>query len=135
MTNSGSATSWIHRGTTTFWTWGSRAAGLRREVVGGPDDRLARVEVARDLGAAVGVVAQRDRVDAVGEQLVGELGRDPQPAGDVLAVDDDERGLEPPAQLGQQPEQRAPAEAADHVADEQDGWGAWHVAYSGGLQR
>ena len=41
----------------------------------------------------VGVVAERDDVDAGGEQLVGDLRRDPEAAGDVLAVDDDEVGL------------------------------------------
>ena len=35
------------------------------------------VEVAVDLAVAVGVVAQRDDVDAGGEQLVGDLRRDP----------------------------------------------------------
>jgi hypothetical protein len=81
------------------------------------------------------VVAQRDRVDAAGQQLVGELGRDPEAAGDVLAVDHDEVRRVALAQRRQQPEQRASPEAAHDVADEQDGGGSGHVAYSGGRSR
>jgi hypothetical protein len=39
---------------------------------------------------AVGVVAERDRVDAGGQQLLGLFRRDPDPARGVLAVGDDE---------------------------------------------
>ena len=69
-------------------------AGLRREVVRRPHDRgRLRVEVRVDLMAMVGVVAERDDVDAGGEQLVGDLRRDAQAAGGVLAVDHDEGRL------------------------------------------
>ena len=44
----------------------------------------------------------------------------PSAAGDVLAVDDDERRRVALAQLWQALQQRAPADAADDVADEQD---------------
>jgi hypothetical protein len=40
------------------------------------------------------VVAERDHVCARGEDSGGELGRDPDPVGEVLAVDDAERGPE-----------------------------------------
>ena len=51
-------------------------AGLAAQVVVGPQDRLVRVEVGEDLAPVVGVVAERDDVDAGGEQLVGDLRRD-----------------------------------------------------------
>jgi len=65
-------------------------AGLRAQVVGRPQNRLALVEVREDLGAAVGVVAERDHVNANFEEFVGDFRRDSKAAGDVLAVDDDE---------------------------------------------
>jgi hypothetical protein len=68
-------------------------AGLAAQVVGRPQDPRLLVEVGVDLAVAVGVVAERDHVDAGGEQVVGQLRRDPEAAGDVLAVDDDERRL------------------------------------------
>ena len=40
------------------------------------------------------MVAERDRVDAGGEHLVGELGRDADPVRKVLAVQDAEIGLQ-----------------------------------------
>ena len=73
---------------------------------------------------AVDVVAGRDQVDAGGEDLVrGALG-DPDPARRVLAVGDDEVGLELLAQRRQQLREAAPAGAADDVADEEDPHGA-----------
>jgi hypothetical protein len=108
------------------------APRLRAQVVRGADDPRLVVEVRVDLLAVVRVVAERDRVDAGAEQLVGDLRRDPEPAGDVLAVDDDERGVVALAQTGQQPEQRPPAQPAHEIADEEDGRGAvGHGAYSG----
>jgi len=105
--------------------------GLDAEVVGRADDVLLLVEVAEDLAAVVGVVAERDDVHAGAEQLVGDLRRDAEPAGHVLAVDDHERRPVALAQRRQQPEQRAPAEPADEVADEEDGRGrVGHGAYS-----
>ena len=67
--------------------------GLVAQVVVRAQDRVVLVEVAVDLAAVVGVVAERDDVDARGEQLVGDLRRDAEAAGGVLAVDDDERRL------------------------------------------
>ena len=68
----------------------------------------------------VGVVAERDRVDSSREQLVGGLRRDSQAAGDVLAVDDNERRPQALAQQRQALEQRPAPDAADEIADEQD---------------
>ena len=109
-------------------------AGLGGEVVGRAQDPRLVVEVAVDLLALVGVVAERDDVDAGGEQLVGDLRRDPDAAGDVLAVDDDERRRVALAQRGEQAEERPSPEPADEVSDEEDGRGGvgvGHGAYSG----
>jgi hypothetical protein len=96
------------------------SAGLAAQEVGRTHDRLARVQVRVDLAAVIRVVAQRDRVDAGGEHLLGDLRRDAQATGGVLAVDDDECGLVALAQRRQAVEQRAPADAADDVTGEQD---------------
>ena len=66
------------------------------------------------------MVAERDHVDAGGEQLVGDLGGDAEPAGDVLAVDDDEVGRVGARAARAAAQQRAPAEPADEVTEEQD---------------
>jgi len=107
------------------------AARLRAQVVRRAHDPRLVVEVRVDLLAVIGVVAERDDVDARGEQLVGDLRGDPEAAGDVLAVDDDEGGREALAEAGEQAEQRPPPEAADEIADEEDGRrGVGHGAYS-----
>ena len=70
---------------------------LAAKEVGRSQDRLVAVQVGVDLPAMKGVIAERDHVDAGGEHLVGDLRRDPQPAGGVLAVDDHERRIDAPA--------------------------------------
>ena len=95
-------------------------AGLGAQVVGGPQDPRLVVEVGVDLAMAVGVVAERDHIDAGREQLVGDLRRDPEPAGDVLAVDDDERRVVALAQQRQHAQQRPATGRADQVAAEKD---------------
>ena len=94
--------------------------GLAAQEVGRAQDRACVVQIGVDLAAVVGVVAERDHVDAGREQLVGDLRRDPEAARGVLAVDDDERRGVALAQHRQAVEQRAPPDAADDVADEQD---------------
>ena len=81
--------------------------GLRGQEVGRPQDVGLLVEVRPDLAVAVGVVAERDDVDAGGEQLVGVLGRYADAAGGVLAFDDDEVERVLLAQPRQQVAQRA----------------------------
>ena len=66
------------------------------------------------------MVAERDHVDAGVEQLVGELGGDPDAARDVLPVDDEEVESDLVPERRQQAEQRPFSEAADDIADEQD---------------
>ena len=82
--------------------------------------RGSRVEVLVDLAVAVGVVAEGDRVDAQAEQLLRGLAGDPEAAGGVLAVDDDEVGLVLVPQAGQHGGQRPAADSPDDVADEQE---------------
>ena len=94
--------------------------GLAAQEVRRAQDPRLGVQIRVDLAAMVGVVAERDRVDPAREQLIGRLRRDSQPAGDVLAVDDDERRLQALAQQRQALEQGAPPDTADEIADEQD---------------
>jgi hypothetical protein len=94
--------------------------GLAAQEIGRAQDARLGVEVWVDLLAVVGVIAERDRVDPGGEQLVGDLRRDPEAAGDVLGIDDDERRRVALAQQWQAVEQRAPPEPADDVSDEQN---------------
>ena len=85
-----------------------------------PDDANRIGQVRADLLPPPGVVAERDRVGADREQLLGELGRDPDAVGDVLAVDDAEVDAELAAETGQALGQRLAAGSADDVADEED---------------
>jgi len=109
----------------------SAAAGLGAQEVGRAHDPRLALQVGVDLAAVVGVVAERDCVHASGEQLVGDLGSDPQAAGGVLRVDHHERRRVALAQDRQAVEQRAPADAADEIADEED----VHAAAVGSLVR
>ena len=77
-------------------------------------------EVGVDLGPAPGVVAERDHVGAGGEDPGGELGRDPDAVGCVLAVDDAERRSELLSQAAQPLLERASPRRADDIADEED---------------
>jgi hypothetical protein len=95
-------------------------ARLALEEVRRPQDPLVRVQVGIDLALAVGVVAERDDVDAQREQLVGDLRRDARTARDVLAVDDDEVERMRLTQARQQRPQQMPSGRADEIADEED---------------
>ena len=101
--------------------------GWRAQEVRGPQDEALLVEVGPDLAVAVGVVAERDHVDAGGEQLVGVLGRDADAARGVLAVGDDEveRELLAQARAAARASARRPG-GGDDVADEEDGRHALH---------
>jgi hypothetical protein len=66
------------------------------------------------------VVPERDHVDARGEQLVCDLGRDPEPVGRVLAVRDDEVQSELLAQARDALLDGASARAPIYVRDEED---------------
>ena len=94
-------------------------AGLAAQEVDRPQDARLCVEIRVHLAPVVGVVPERDHVDARRDQLVRELGRDPQATGHVLAVGDHERGLVALAQHRQAVQQGAPPDAPDDVADEQ----------------
>jgi hypothetical protein len=66
------------------------------------------------------VVAERDHVRARGEDLLGGLLRDPDAAGHVLAVDDDEVWHPLGAQVGHRRRQSLSAGLADDVPYEQE---------------
>ena len=66
------------------------------------------------------MVAERDDVGAGGEELVGELRRDPDAVGDVLAVDDREVGVVPLAQRREVLLHGAAAGGAEDVCEEED---------------
>ena len=71
------------------------APRLPTQVVERAHDPLLRIEIGIDLTPVVGVVAERDRVDASSKQLLGDLRRDPEATRDVLAVYHDERRGKP----------------------------------------
>ena len=70
-----------------------------------------------------GVVAQGERVRALREQEVGQLGRDSHAARRVLAVDHGEQGLVPVLEPRQEVAHRVAPRLADHVAEEEEGVG------------
>jgi hypothetical protein len=74
------------------------------------------------------VIPERDHVDARREQRVGDLGRDPEPVGRVLAVRDDEVQPELLAQARDELLDRAAAGTPVHVCDEEDLQGVASVA-------
>jgi len=88
--------------------------------VGRPHDAGLLVEVAVHLAVAVGVVAERDCVDAEREQLLRGLARDADSARGVLAVDDHEVGLVLLHQLREHGGERPAADPGDDVAYEQE---------------
>ena len=96
----------------------ARGPGSLR-VVRRAHDPLLAVEQVVDLAVAVGVVAERDRVDPDLEQLARRLLRDPHAARGVLPVHDHEVRLVGVAEPRQQRGERAASDAADDVADEE----------------
>jgi hypothetical protein len=96
--------------------------------VGRPDDPIAALEVRQELAARPGVVAEGQDVGAGGEQLLGELRRQPAPVGRVLGVDDAEVGAELVAERGEAFLQRAAPGRPEDVGDEEDFQGSESVA-------
>jgi hypothetical protein len=70
------------------------------------------------------VVAQRDHVCAGSEELVGELRRQADAVGGVLAVHDAKVDVELVAQGPQAPLDRPPARRADDIGDEENPQGS-----------
>ena len=79
-----------------------------------------RIKVGIDLPMPIGVITQRDDVDARSEHLVGILRSDPDATGHVLAVDDDKIDRQPFAQRRKQGKQGPSANSTDNVSDEQN---------------
>jgi hypothetical protein len=73
------------------------------------------------------VVAERDRVGARLQQPVGELRRDPDAVGDVLAVDDDDVGRDLVAERRQPFLDGPPPGDADDVGNEEQPQGRLRV--------
>ena len=88
-----------------------------------PDDVRLALERRVDLLAAIDVVAERDRIDARGDQLAVDLRRQPRAAGGVLGVGDHQIELA----LGDKPRHGAAHNVAPglahNVADEEDSHG------------
>ena len=99
---------------------GEPASGRVARHVRRPDHPLALLEVRADPVAPPNVVPERDHVGSRGEQLVGELRRDPRPVGDVLAVQDAEVRAELCAQPVQPLLDRTTPGRAEHVGDEKN---------------
>ena len=99
------------------------AARRRRRIIGRADDPAIGLEDRENLAASKGVVAQRNAVDARGQQVVVDFGRQSRPAGRVLGVGHHQ--IEPlllaqPAHgLGAD----LPARLAHDVADQEDSHG------------
>jgi hypothetical protein len=74
------------------------------------------------------VVAERDRVDSVGEQLLGDARRQADTVGRVLAVRDAEVDVELGAELAEPLLQRAAPRDADDVGDEEQDQGRERAA-------
>ena len=91
----------------------------RREVERADNPGLLR-DVGDQLLAVPGVVAQRDRVGAGGQDGFGHVGRQAEAVAGVLAVDHHQVGAQVGAQLGQAGGNGVTAGAADDVAQEQD---------------
>jgi hypothetical protein len=66
------------------------------------------------------VVARRQHVDAEKKQLIGDLGRDPEPARRVLAIRDNKIGMVHFPETAQLLPDHLPARLANDVTDEKD---------------
>ena len=93
----------------------SRSAEVRRA-----DDPVGLVEERDEVALAPDVVAERDRVGAGGEELLGELRGQADAVRGVLAVHDAEVDLELLAQVAQAGLDGPAAGSAEDVAQEED---------------
>ena len=66
------------------------------------------------------MIAAGQNIDAGGEKIVGDIARDAEAAGGVLAIGDDEIDGEPLAQAGQLGREHVAPGPADHIADEKN---------------
>ncbi len=88
-------------------------------VIGGADQARLALDERERLALVEGVIAERDRVGAGGEEFLADRLGDAEAAGGVLAVDDDEVELPALAKARQLADQRRASGAPDNVADEQ----------------
>src|SRR5579859_2362813 len=78
------------------------------------------VDEARRFPLVPNMVAGGDDISASGIKLVADLLGDPEPAGGVLAIDDDEVESELAAQARQLLDRRRPPGAADQITEEKE---------------
>ena len=86
----------------------------------GLHDALGGREVGPDLATAPRVIAERDRVGAGRQQILGEARGDPDPVCGVLAVGDADVDLELAAERAQPPLDDVAAGSPDDVPDEEN---------------
>ena len=95
------------------------APGRARGKIRRADEPRVLVEVRQDLALVPAVIAAGHHLNAVAEQIVGEVGRDAESGRRVFAVGDDEVDLVMPDEGGQAPADQLAAGLADDVADEE----------------
>jgi hypothetical protein len=100
---------------------GEPAAGRRGPAeIRGAKDAVARLEERDEIALPPDVIPRRDHVRAGGEELLGELGREPDAVRRVLAVHDAEVDAELLLETTQARLDGAPAGRAEDVTDEEN---------------
>jgi hypothetical protein len=94
---------------------GSAVAEVRRT-----EDAVARLQHGKEVPVAPDVVARGDDVGPGGEELLGELRREAEPVGRVLAVDDAEVRTDVVREPGETRLDRPAPRRPEDVADEED---------------
>jgi len=88
-----------------------------RRKIDRPDQPVLALDIDERFLLVEGVVAERHRIGPRIEKLHVDLLGDAEPAGRILAVDDDEIELPAHSQPGQRLKNCAPARAADDIAE------------------
>ena len=99
---------------------GGAAAGRSGGIIDRPDQARRPLDEHQCLALVPGVIAERDRVRADIDELVIDRLGDAEPAGGILAVDDDEIELPVGDQRRQALLHDSASAAPDDVADKQD---------------
>ena len=89
-------------------------------VIARPQEPRVAVDMGQDLAVVPAVVAAGDDIDARGVELFADLAGDAEAAGRVLAVDDDEIGIQLLAQRRQVREHGVAPRSSDDVAAKQN---------------
>ena len=99
-----------------------RRAAPRRAggIIGGPDEARLPLDEDERFALVEGVIAERHRVDADGEEFLEDRFGDAEAACGVLAIDDDEIEAPARAQEGNLLNDRRAPRASDDIANEQE---------------